>query len=354
MKPRLPDLEHLLASVAEGITVSDPSQPDMPLIYANQGFLSMTGYSEAEVLGRNCRFLQGPGSSRSTCQQIRSAIEARQSLVTEILNYRKDGSSFWNQLSLTPVGGPDGELQYYVGVQLDVSPRKQLETVQRDFLDNAAHEFKTPLTIIQGIAETLQRQPGLEAATRKDLIDRLNWQALRLGSLVTGLLELSAAESLGERSFSPVLLQSCACEALRAAAPLAELSGVRLSEQLEAQPLQVFGDRLALLGMLGNLLSNALRHSPQGGTVELRLQRDENSALVSISDSGHGIAPEQLGRIFERFYSVDRSRSQRGGGSGLGLAIVRQVAEAHSGNVLVESRPGQGSTFTVRLPLLLG
>ncbi|MCC7479577.1 PAS domain-containing protein [bacterium] len=351
MKPELPDLEHLLGSVAEGITVSDPRQPDMPLIYANAGFLKMTGYSEAEVLGRNCRFLQGPGSSRAAAQLIRSAIENRLPLVTEILNYRKDGTAFWNQLSLTPVLAADGSLKYYVGVQLDVSQRKQLEQMQRDFLDNAAHEFKTPLTIITGVAETLQRQPHLDEATRRSLLERLHWQAQRLSSLVSGLLELSAAEALAERSFSPVLLQSCACEALRLAAPLAELARVRLTEQLESEPLQVYGDRPALLGLLGNLLSNAVRHSPEGGEVQLRLRRDADSAVLAVRDSGPGIAQDQLERIFERFYSVDRSRSSSAG-SGLGLAIVRRVADAHGGHVHVESRPGQGSTFSVRLPLI--
>lgn len=354
LHPELPELEELLAAVSEGISVSDASQPELPLIYVNQGFLRMTGYSPEEVLGRNCRFLQGPESSPAAADQIRQAIAAGQPVVAELLNYRKDGSSFWNQLSLTPVFDTGGALRYYVGVQLDITERKRLEQMQRDFMDNAAHEFKTPLTIIAGLAETLQRQPQLDAASRGALLERLHAQTTRLSGLVHGLLELSAAEELRSGSFRPVLLQSCACEALRLAAPLAEQSGVRMIQELEAEPLEVFGDRSALLGLLGNLLSNAVRHSPADGAVELSLRKDGSTALLCVTDSGGGVPADQLERIFERFYSVDRARRRSSTSSGLGLAIVRRVAEAHGGNVRAESLPGAGSTFTVRLPLLKG
>jgi PAS domain S-box-containing protein len=341
--------ERLVGETTEGITVCDFRRPDMPLIWVNRGFLELTGYSQEEVLGRNCRFLQGPATEPEAVQRLRQALQRREAAVVELLNQRKSGTPFYNSLSLSPVLGADGEPDYYIGVQTDVTERRQRRQREHEFVDNVAHELKTPLTALAGLIDTLGRP--LEPAVRDDLLQRAGNQAQRLISMVEQLLSLSAAEAVLQAPPVPLDLRELALAALELLEPVARARGVTLTADLPDAPQVLPGRPQALAAVISNLLDNAVKYTPPGGHVTLTLQRTGRELVLRVADTGVGIAPEHQARVFERFYRVAGDRARSTGGAGLGLALVAEAVTQSGGSVELDSTPGRGSVFTVRLPL---
>lgn len=347
--------ELLMGEIAEGIAVSDPRQPDNPLIYVNPAFCRLTGYQEVEVLGRNCRFLQGPETEQGELDRLREAIGNAQPCVVELLNYRKDGTRFWNNLSINPVFDGHGELIYFTGIQLDVTRRRELEGKQREFVGNLAHELKTPIAALMGLTDTLERQPKMPEDTRSGLTLSMQNQIQRLNQTVENILELSRIDYQGVTSPRSLIdFRDVVLESADSAEGLAETSGVRLDLELPDSPISILGDQWNLSMMVGNLITNAIKYSNQGQAVTVKLAAAGHSCQLKVIDRGPGIAQEQLQRIFDRFYRTDESRSRANGGTGLGLSIVREVARQHGGYVGVDSQPGRGSEFRVSLPLYEG
>ena len=228
----------------------------------------------------------------------------------------------------------------------------QLEAVarmRRDFIANVSHELKTPLTVVSGFLETMQ-DLELETRQRAHYLQLMAEQAKSMQRLVDDLLTLSALESeqnaVAETEFAIVTLL------LELSADAKALSARRHTVALDiGEPAMVVGNRDELASAFGNLVSNAVRYTPEGGTITLAWHIDEEGrGAFGVTDTGIGIAPEHIPRLTERFYRVDRSRSRATGGTGLGLAIVKHVLLRHQAELDVTSDPGQGSTFTVLLP----
>jgi heavy metal sensor kinase len=218
---------------------------------------------------------------------------------------------------------------------------------QRRFVADASHELRTPLATIRGRSEVLLLSPTLDPETRDGLV-LIRDEAGRMARLVANLLLLARGDEAQVIARRPVELDVLLLEVARQARALAQ--GVSVSIGHEDQAL-VLGDADLLKQLLLNLVDNALTYTPPGGHVDLALYVADGSARLAVQDTGPGIAPAELTRIFERFYRLDRARSRRSGGAGLGLAIARWIAEAHGGRIEVQSTVGQGSTFTVVLPL---
>lgn len=234
----------------------------------------------------------------------------------------------------------------------EVTELRRLEAVRREFVANVSHELKTPLAAIRAMVETLVDDPQMLAAQREKFLLRIEKQTLRLSALVTDLLSLSRLESPAqELELAALDLREPVEDALHAFASNAEDQGVQLLRELPAEPVAVAGDREALRQAVGNLLDNAIKYTPSGGSVRLRLSTAGGKARIEVQDTGIGIEPVHLQRIFERFYRVDKARSRELGGTGLGLAIVKHIALGHHGSVALESTPGKGSTFSVEIPL---
>ncbi|MEZ5339003.1 MAG: ATP-binding protein [bacterium] len=348
--------ERVMDEISEGITVSDPTQPDNPLVYVNSAFCKLTGYSAADVLGRNCRFLQGERTDPAVIDLLRTALHERKACVVELLNYRRDGSEFWNSLSISPVSDADGNIVYFMGVQTDITMRRQLEERQRQFVGDMAHELKTPLAAILGLTETLKRQPGLGDGLRDEIYTSLLKQSERLHKTVNDILDISRLNSLASiQSRQLVEMDSLLAEIVASFQAQAAIAEIRIDVSVSPGDYEVMGDPWALGSLVSNLLSNALKYSPRGSSVRVTLQPDSGQVLsLSVADDGPGIPAEHKRHIFERFYRVEPSRSREMGGTGLGLAIVQEVATRHGGHVLLDSEAGQGSTFTVKLPLHAG
>ncbi len=235
----------------------------------------------------------------------------------------------------------------------DLTDRRRIDSVRRDFLANAGHELKTPLGALVVLAETIATAEDPAARTR--LSRRLLEEARRMARVVEDILALAAVESL-DRPLEPVLVADVLRTAREAVALRAGEAGIRLVEEAPPEGLTVRGDAEQLAWAVRNLLSNAIEYTVvdgrRGGTVWYRARAAGGRAVIEVEDRGIGIAPEHLERIFERFYRVDRARSRASGGTGLGLSIVRNVARAHGGRVTVRSEPGVGSTFAIEIPIL--
>lgn len=247
-----------------------------------------------------------------------------------------------------------------IAVIEDVSERRRLEDIRRDFVANVSHELKTPMGALGLLAETLQFERDPVIAQR--LAERIHNESFRVNRIIEDLLDLSRIEGEGSPTREPVPISLIAAEAMERIRTSAEQHDVTLEFDEPENNLVVFGDRRQLVSALHALLENAVVYSPRGGKVRIKTTRSEARVGadgeqvgpfvgVSISDQGQGIPAKDLERIFERFYRVDPGRARETGGTGLGLSIVRHVAENHGGSVLVDSREGEGSTFTLELPM---
>ncbi|GAB3756920.1 phosphate regulon sensor histidine kinase PhoR [Ramlibacter monticola] len=234
----------------------------------------------------------------------------------------------------------------------DVTALEQAETMRRDFVANVSHEIRTPLTVLSGFVETLQTLE-LSREERDRYLGMMAQQTQRMQMLVADLLTLSRLEGSpppgeGEWIALQALLAQCEQDARALAA--AQGKALRLGFA-PAPPLALGGAPGELQSALSNLVSNAVRYTPSGGAVEVQAEAGEGGRVVlSVRDTGPGIAPEHLPRLTERFYRLDRSRSRETGGTGLGLAIVKHVVQRHGGELRIASTPGQGSTFAIVLP----
>lgn len=235
-----------------------------------------------------------------------------------------------------------------VAVIDDVTERRHLEAVRRDFVANISHELKTPVGAIALLAETLDDESDPEVAQR--LAGRIVSEAHRVGRTIEDLLELSSLEREGQHTTIGVRVGDVIEAAVARIAPAAENRSIEVRCDPAASDAVVHGDRIQLVSALFNLLENAVKYSPDGSAVEVRADRHDDHVDLVVTDHGIGIPTRDLERVFERFYRVDQARSRDTGGTGLGLAIVRHVVTNHRGEVLVSSREGEGSTFTLRIP----
>lgn len=232
---------------------------------------------------------------------------------------------------------------------MDLTARRRLETIRRDFVANVSHELKTPLTIINGFAETLE-DPHLPDADRHRFAATIQTNAHRMQRIVDDLLDLSRYESGAWRPDPTMVdVRLTTADVMTAVRPAAEVKKIALLAEIGADAERVWADPTALRQILDNLVQNAVRYT-NAGSVTLFSRRVGSGVLIGVRDTGIGIPAEHLPRIFERFYRVDPGRSREEGGTGLGLAIVRHLAEAHGGAVRAESSVGVGTTIAVHFP----
>ena len=232
----------------------------------------------------------------------------------------------------------------------DLTEIRRVETVRRDFVTNVSHELRTPLASLKALVETLEEGAIGEPEVARDFLSKMHVELDGLTQMVTELLELSRIES-GKATLStkPLDVAPLVQEAADRLMAQADRAGLRLSAQLPPQLPKVMAHRERIQQVLVNLIHNAIKFTPVDGEITVGARQEGDWILISVADTGVGISPENLPRIFERFYKADRSRS--GGGTGLGLAIAKHVVEAHGGRIWAESIEGRGSTFTFSLPL---
>ena len=242
----------------------------------------------------------------------------------------------------------DGSVAGAVAVVEDVTDRRRLEAVRRDFVANVSHELRTPIGALAVLAETLAGESDPEASGR--LAGHILAETERMARTIEDFLDLSRVEAGGAQGHDPVPVGAVVAAAAARVAPAAARHQVRVDVGDVPDGLTVPGNETQLVSAVANLLDNAVKYSEAGGSADVEVRTDGASTDFVVRDQGVGIPARDLSRIFERFYRVDRARSRETGGTGLGLAIVRHVATNHGGTVLVESREGEGSTFVLRIP----
>ncbi|HEY8533493.1 MAG TPA: HAMP domain-containing sensor histidine kinase [Micromonospora sp.] len=242
-----------------------------------------------------------------------------------------------------------------IAAQASEARARRSEERMRQFVADASHELRTPLTTIRGFAELYRQGAIIGPEDTAKLMRRIEDEAARMGLLVEDLLLLARLDRERPLDLSPVELPVLASDAVQAARAMAPERTIRLEIAPDAGPLVVRADDARLRQVLGNLLTNAITHTPPDASVTVRLRSSGDRAVIEVIDTGQGLTPEQKERVFERFYRGDAARTRRPGSptsTGLGLAIVAAIVAAHQGDVSVDSEPGKGSTFRVVLPLV--
>lgn len=233
----------------------------------------------------------------------------------------------------------------------DITDVQRIDKMRADFVANASHELKTPITSIRGFAETLIEDETIEHGMRQRFIRKIHGQSIRLSDLVSDLLALSRLESNDTAFNTQVDLQQIVQRVCANLQAVAQSHKIVLELEVIDGPMMLLGDDNALGQMATNLIDNAIKYTTEMGTVTVTIKAEEGMAVLTVKDNGLGIDETDQERIFERFYRVDKARSQSLGGTGLGLAIVKHIVQSHKGRLQLKSKLNHGSTFTVKIPL---
>jgi two-component system phosphate regulon sensor histidine kinase PhoR len=233
----------------------------------------------------------------------------------------------------------------------DETQLRKLENLRRDFTANVSHELKTPLSSIKAYAETLLIGALEDPEHNRGFVERIAEQSERLEQLIFDLLKLAQLQDSAMLKPEPLMLRPLLEQSRNAFLPIAQRKGVTLEFDLQISPaLEMKTDRDAMLTIVNNLISNAVRYTPTGGKVLVQAVSNGEQVVLTVHDTGIGIGAEDLPRIFERFFRVEKARTQEAGGTGLGLAIVKHLVTSMQGQIDVESQVGRGSTFRLKLP----
>jgi two-component system phosphate regulon sensor histidine kinase PhoR len=332
----------ILGSMVEGVAVVNGAER---LLFANQGFAEILGLDVPPTPGRA---LLEVVRQTELIEAVRQVLHGEPRVESEIVT----GTVRQRFFAATVAAVSAGQTSGAVIVLHDITELRKLERVRRDFVANVSHEFKTPLTAIQGFAETLLAGAANDPQNRDRFLGIILEHSRRLARLTDDLLKLSKMDAdrleLEIRRLSVAqLVDGC----LETAQPRATERGIEISSDLASDLPDIAGDRRRLAEVVQNLVDNALQYTLKGGRVVVQAEWRNAEVIVTVSDTGIGVPKADQSRIFERFYRVDAARSREAGGTGLGLAIAKHLVEAHGGRIWVDSEVGQGSEFHFSVPV---
>ena len=253
------------------------------------------------------------------------------------------------QANVAPVPNRSGEVESVVVVFHDLTDIRRTEKMRRDFVANVSHEFKTPLTSIRGYAETLIAGAKDDPQIAPDFLRTIETNARYLEALVNDLLTLARLEAEVPATMERVSVRRIVDEQIESRKNAIRERNINVS--VECPDVEIQADRSRLSTAVSNLIDNAIHYNRPGGTIRISTEQQNGTLNLSVADSGHGIPSDELQRIFERFYRVDKSRTRESGGTGLGLSIVKHAIESQGGTITVTSRVGSGSIFTIRMAM---
>ncbi len=365
---RLAETAAIVESTDDAITAS---MLDGRIVSWNRAAERLYGYRADEMIGQRIHAIVEP-ERHAVVDEMLAALAAGVTVEPhEATGVRKDGTIIPVSLTVSTVRDGKGVVRGISTIARDISDRRaaeaerdalvnelagqnerlrELDRMKDDFVASVSHELRTPLTSIRGYLELVREDGDLDEEQERMLgiVDR---NADRLLGLVSDLLFMAQVDA-GKLTLElePVQLAYAAVESVEAAAPRAEASKIELHLDVE-DGLVVRGDRMRLAQVFDNLISNAIKFTPAGGRVDVRVSRAAETAVISVLDTGVGISDDEQVQLFERFFRTSSATRAAVQGTGLGLAIVRAIIESHGGTVDVESSVGEGTTFVVRLPL---
>ncbi len=335
----------VLSSMQEGVIAIDD---DERILHANTAAARLLGFQQGSVHGRS---IQEVARIPKLQAFARKALSSDDPVESEISFESEDKKGKILQLHGTVMVEPDGRRMGALLVLNDVSQIKRLERLRRDFVANVSHELKTPITTIKGFVETIVDSPETNVEKQKHFLGIIEKQANRLDLLIKDILSLSRIEHENDDSLVELRMQRLAGvirEAIEICSEKALAKNAVVTSNCD-KDIEALINPALLEQALVNLIENAVKFGDDGVHVSIKVSRKDNETLVSVNDTGPGIEKRHLDRLFERFYRIDKGRSRKLGGTGLGLSIVKHIATAHKGSVEVDSRPGRGTTFTIRL-----
>jgi PAS domain S-box-containing protein len=351
-----------IESAADGVFIIDAQRPDFPIVYANPSFRNMTGYAKREILGRDYFSLYGAKADPRIVEEIKRTLDHGEYFNGELVNFKKNGDKYWSQLRIAPMRGSAKVITHFVGIQADVTLMRQRDLEikeQRDellhvtrvgklaeFVSSLAHEISQPLTAILSYAQAAlrilaDREPKIREILQYIVDD--DQRAVAVIGRMRSLLKKSESE------MKPLDLNALVGDTLSLIATDAAVRNCALTADLAPGLPTVRGDRIQLQQVLLNLFSNCF-DAMEGvaGTSSILIttsRKDADALLVAVKDSGSGIPPENLSKLFTHFFT------SKPDGLGMGLSISRSIVEAHGGRLEGENNPDRGATFHFTLPI---
>ena len=357
--------ETALESAANAVVITDRRGY---ITWTNTSFTSLTGYSFEEVVGQDIRILKSDRHDHAFYQNQWDTILSGKVWQGEVINQKKDGSLYTEEVTITPVYDQNGEISHFIRIKQDVTERKrgeeairkahetlkELDQLRSQFFSDISHELRTPLTVIRGEAEVTLRGKEKPVAEYKTVLERIVQLTNQVNKLVGDLLFLSRSESgTIEIAKCPTQLLDILLEVHREARVLAERKHITVTlNSRDDTPIIVNGDPQRLRQLFMIIIDNAVNYTKPRGAIEVDLESDGANARVVVADNGVGIPEEDLPHVFQRFYRVKQGRQDVAqSGSGLGLHIAKWIAETHMGTVSIASVLDRGTTVTIELPL---
>lgn len=346
MRTHASRLEAVLASMIEGVLAIDA---DDRVALANQAACDMLRVAREELIGRP---LLGQVRVKELAEAIETARKSGSFTEAEFQTRSPHRRVIRARISLLRTDSDSRAERPGIAIVMhDMTDLRKLETMRRDFVANVSHELKTPLSSIMAYAETLRDGAIHDPDRNVQFLEQIENQARYLNQQIQDLLQLARVESGQEVwDVTDVDANEIARRAVNQFTKEAEAKSIQLSFHASPQPAHVRADAEGVLTILHNLIVNAIRYTPSGGTVDVSVGVEGDQVVLEVRDTGLGIAPEHQERIFERFYRVDKARSRDLGGTGLGLSIVKHLVSAFGGQIELNSHVGHGSTFRIRLP----
>ena len=357
-----------LKAVSQGVLITGP---DLHIVSANQAFTTMFGYSQVELQGFHSAGFNGPLTDATALAAFVQAIAARQEFSGEFLNYRKDGSCFWNEVFVSPVLDAEGQLTHFISINTDITERKRLTQVlhdknlelqlattlaekaslaKSDFLSSMSHELRTPLNSILGFAQLLEAgtpAPTAAQLQRIEMIQRGGWYLLTLVNEILGLASIEAGKVA--LTLEPVAVAGILADCRCMIEPDVQRSGIRVDFAAVPESTRVIADPVRLKQVIFNLLTNAIKYNRAQGTVEVQVSATTARTLrISVQDTGLGLSADALAQLFLPFSRLGQERGAIEG-TGIGLVVTRRLTELMGGSVGVHSVEGEGSVFWVEL-----
>ncbi len=334
----------ILNSMADGVIALNKNGE---VLFINPAVEEIFGISQATSVGKN---ILGVIRNYDVERLLERALKTGKPTTQEVKLINPEPRVF--RLHATPLKGQGAKQGGVVVLLRDITERKRLDEMRSEFVANVSHELRTPLTSLRGYLETLLDGAVEDPAATRHFLEIMNKETERLTRLVDELLDLSKIEERRVvHRWQPVQLADHINRVVTMFMPQAQEKNLELAVDVLPGLPAVHGDPDMLTQVLINLVDNAIKYTPAGGRVTIRAGVADGEVRVSVEDTGIGIPPESLPRIFERFYRVDKARSRELGGIGVGLAIVKHIIRAHGGKTAVESAVGKGSTFSFTLPV---
>jgi len=330
------DYLYLLSLIEEGIFVLGERRE---IIYINQAALLIFGVSD--VKNRSLSFIEVVRDYE--CDALVKKCIKTGEIQTASIKIR--GKNQYLDLKVSP----DTESRNYIVIVKDLTEKRHLEEIRRDFISNVSHEFRTPISSIKLIAETLTEGASIDSAVYKDFLLKINIEADKLAHMTNELTELSMMENNETKLSKDALkIDALVRQVVQRLQAQSDKKGLTLNLDIEPELPDLIIDQYRIEQVLLNIIHNAIKFTGSGGSVTIRVKKQGSEILFAVSDTGIGIPANELSRIFERFYKVNKARDDEG--TGLGLAISRHIISAHGGKIWVDSAEGKGSAFFFTLP----